>query len=119
MEYGQVVRLQEVDLYNAIYIRQAKMLIESICQDFEKDGYEVQPFIIPSASIEAPHKRDRVWIIAYSDSNGRKRNKKHEEGQQYGKGGPTRCKFDSFEGSKSTSDPNRPEVQGSDNRNTS
>ncbi len=76
VENSQVVRLQEVDLYNAIYIRQAKMLIESICQDFEKDGYEVQPFIIPSASIEAPHKRDRVWIIAYSGGPGRREDSK-------------------------------------------
>jgi len=69
VENSQVVRLQEVDLYNAIYTRQAKMLIESICQDFEKDGYEVQPFTIPAASIEAPHKRDRVWLVAYSNSS--------------------------------------------------
>lgn len=43
------------------------MVFEQVCLDLENAGYEVQPFIIPAASLNAPHKRDRVWIIAYSD----------------------------------------------------
>ena len=78
VENSQVVRLQEVDLYNAVYIRQAKMLIESICHDFEEDGYEVQTFNIPSAGVEAPHRRERVWIIAYSKHNGSYEAKRRE-----------------------------------------
>jgi DNA (cytosine-5)-methyltransferase 1 len=34
----------------------------------ETEGYEVQPFIIPAAAKNAPHRRDRVWFIAYSKS---------------------------------------------------
>ena len=42
------------------------LVFEQVCLDLENEGYEVQPFIIPSASKNAPHKRDRVWFIAYS-----------------------------------------------------
>jgi DNA (cytosine-5)-methyltransferase 1 len=36
--------------------------------DLESEGYEVQPLIIPACSVGAPHKRDRVWILANSKS---------------------------------------------------
>jgi len=41
--------------------------------DLESAGYETQSFIIPAISVNAPHKRDRLWIIAYSDSRGLER----------------------------------------------
>jgi DNA (cytosine-5)-methyltransferase 1 len=40
------------------------LVFEQICIDLERENYEVQTFIIPAASVNAPHKRDRVWIIA-------------------------------------------------------
>lgn len=40
------------------------MVLEQVCSDLENEGYEVQPFIIPAVSVNAPHRRDRVWIIA-------------------------------------------------------
>jgi DNA (cytosine-5)-methyltransferase 1 len=40
------------------------LVFENICTDLERENYEVQTFIIPAASLNAPHKRDRVWIIA-------------------------------------------------------
>lgn len=42
------------------------MVLETVCSDLEKEGYEVQPFIIPASAVGAPHRRDRVWIIAHS-----------------------------------------------------
>lgn len=42
---------------------------ETVCSDLEAEGYEVQPFIIPACAVGAPHRRDRVWVVAYSDSN--------------------------------------------------
>jgi len=45
-------------------------VIETICRDFEHIGYTVQPVVIPACATGAPHKRDRVWFIANSDSNG-------------------------------------------------
>lgn len=38
--------------------------IERICQDLEKIGYSVQPVLIPACAVGAPHRRDRVFIIA-------------------------------------------------------
>jgi site-specific DNA-cytosine methylase len=50
------------------------MVFETVCTDLESEGYEVQPFIIPAAGVGAPHRRERVWIVAHlenSDSRGR------------------------------------------------
>lgn len=44
-------------------------VIETICADLERIGYEVQPLIIPACATGAPHRRDRIWFIAYSNSN--------------------------------------------------
>jgi DNA (cytosine-5)-methyltransferase 1 len=32
--------------------------------DLESIGYEAVPFIIPACAVDAPHRRDRVWIVA-------------------------------------------------------
>ncbi len=40
------------------------LVFESVCLDLETEGYEVQPFIIPACSKNAPHRRDRCWFIA-------------------------------------------------------
>lgn len=44
------------------------MVFEQVCVDLENEGYEVQPFIIPACSKNAPHRRDRCWFVAYSVS---------------------------------------------------
>ncbi len=41
------------------------MVLEQVCSDLENEGYEVQPFVIPACAVGAPHRRDRVWIIAH------------------------------------------------------
>jgi len=47
------------------------LVFEQVCLDLEAEGYEVQPFIIPAAAKNAPHRRDRCWFIATnSNSNG-------------------------------------------------
>jgi len=40
------------------------MVFEQVCLDLEAEGYEVQPFVVPAAAKNAPHRRDRVWFIA-------------------------------------------------------
>ena len=47
-----------------------RMELENICASLESENYKVQPVIIPSASIGAWDKRDRVWIIAYNKKSG-------------------------------------------------
>lgn len=44
------------------------LVFEQVCADLEAAGYTVQPFIIPAAAVNAPHKRDRVWFIAHTNS---------------------------------------------------
>jgi len=39
------------------------MALDQVCSDLEAQGYEVQPFIIPACAVNAPHRRDRVWIV--------------------------------------------------------
>lgn len=46
------------------------MVFETVCSDLESEGFEVQAFVIPAAGVGAPHKRDRVWIVGYSEHNG-------------------------------------------------
>lgn len=44
------------------------LVFHEVCDDLEREGYEVQPFLIPAASVNAPHKRERIWFVAYSES---------------------------------------------------
>jgi len=37
--------------------------LDDVCLDLEAQGYATQSFIIPACSVEAPHKRDRIWIL--------------------------------------------------------
>lgn len=41
------------------------LVLETVCADLEAEGYEVQPLVIPACAVGAPHRRDRVWIIAH------------------------------------------------------
>lgn len=45
-------------------------VIETICCDLEREGYSVQPIVIPACAVGAPHRRDRVWFIAHNNSIG-------------------------------------------------
>ena len=45
----------------------AGMVFEEVCADLESEGYSVQPFVLPAAAVNAPHRRDRVWFVAYHD----------------------------------------------------
>ena len=43
------------------------LVFHEVCSNLEREGYEVQPFLIPAASKDAPHRRERIWFIAYSE----------------------------------------------------
>lgn len=44
------------------------LVFEGIQSDLEGEGYEVQSVVLGAGSINAPHKRKRLFAIAYSDS---------------------------------------------------
>lgn len=49
----------------------AGVVFEEVQTDLEAEGYEVQAFVLPACGVGAPHRRDRVWFVAHSNSNGR------------------------------------------------
>jgi len=46
------------------------LVFNEVQADLEAEGYEVQPFVLPACAVNAPHRRDRIWFIAYSKSKG-------------------------------------------------
>jgi len=47
------------------------LVFHEVCDDLEREGYEVQPFLIPAASVNAPHQRYRVWFVAFNSKSER------------------------------------------------
>ena len=46
------------------------LVFEEVQTDLEGQGYEVQPYVLPACAVNAPHRRDRVWIVAYRNGTG-------------------------------------------------
>lgn len=46
------------------------MGIDQVLFDLENAGYSWQAFIVPACGIDAPHQRDRVWIVANAEGKG-------------------------------------------------
>jgi DNA (cytosine-5)-methyltransferase 1 len=48
------------------------LVFEEVQADLEAQGYEVQSYVLPAAGVgSCPHRRDRVWFVAYSNLRGR------------------------------------------------
>lgn len=47
------------------------LVFHEVYDDLEREGYEVQSFLIPAASVNAPHRRDRIWFVAHSNNKRR------------------------------------------------
>ena len=80
---GSETSLFEED--NGVHLFRAEyaFTIERICRDLESKGYSVQPMLIPACAVGAPHRRDRIFILAYNvaDSNCNRRYEEHEHFQ--------------------------------------
>ena len=46
------------------------LVFHEVQTDLEAEGYEVWPYVLPAVSVNAPHRRDRVWFVAYTNNNG-------------------------------------------------
>lgn len=55
------------------------LVFEEVQTDLENEGYEVWANVLPAASVNAPHKRDRVWFVAYSNDNRKSRRTRKNE----------------------------------------
>jgi site-specific DNA-cytosine methylase len=45
-------------------------ILYEIINDIEQIGYSVQAFVIPACAVNAPHRRDRIWVVAHAESVG-------------------------------------------------
>jgi DNA (cytosine-5)-methyltransferase 1 len=43
-----------------------KLALDEVLTQMESIGYACQTFIIPAAGVNAPHRRDRVWVVAHT-----------------------------------------------------
>ena len=68
---GEATLFGEVDGVHRYGLRQS-FTIERICRDLEGLGYSVQPLLVPAAAVGAPHRRDRIFILAYDDNADRR-----------------------------------------------
>lgn len=80
VESCQVTQMGRTDYLfeeNHLYREESRFTLDKICADLEAEGYSVQPVVIPACAIGAPHRRDRVWIVATVQTQGLKQcNKK-------------------------------------------
>ena len=43
------------------------LVFHEVQADLEAQGYEVQPYVLPACAVNAPHRRDRIWFVAYNN----------------------------------------------------
>ena len=59
------------------------MGLDQVLADLESEGYATRTFVVPACGVNAPHKRDRLWIVAYSNSDdGRNGSSTKSQGRQ-------------------------------------
>ena len=88
-EVGSERTLFEEDNVIHGYELEQSFTIERICRDLERAGYSVQPVLIPAAAVGAPHRRDRIFILAHvadADCGDDVRGSGEDEGKGKGKG---------------------------------
>jgi DNA (cytosine-5)-methyltransferase 1 len=92
------------------------LVFEEVQADLETEGYEVQPYVLPACAVNAPHRRDRVWFVAYANRNTTgtsgesrsiKRNGSNINVQQGEWGSKTEFNNRSFAVSRNVAHPNR------------
>lgn len=54
------------------------LVFDQVQTDLEAEGYEVTPFLLPACAVNAPHRRDRIWFVAYSVNGGHSTGRKEE-----------------------------------------
>lgn len=69
---GEDVKVgEQTDLFGAcdeVYEKHERYVLDEICENLERAGYSVQPMLIPACAVGAPHRRDRVFIVAHRNA---------------------------------------------------
>ncbi len=55
------------------------MGLDDVLSDLEGQGYSCRTFVIPACAVGAPHRRDRTWVVGYSDSHSKPDRAIHDE----------------------------------------
>lgn len=63
------------------------MGLDEVLFDLESEGYTARPYIIPACATDAPHRRDRIWIIASIDDANSDRQRPHRTAIDKQRGG--------------------------------
>ena len=65
------------------------LVFNEVQTDLEAQGYEIQPYVLPAASVNAPHLRQRVFFVAYNatDSNGNRSTQYGKDSESKGQSG--------------------------------
>jgi DNA (cytosine-5)-methyltransferase 1 len=45
-----------------------KLGLDTVLENLESEGYSTRTFIVPACGVDAPQRRDRLWIVAHSDN---------------------------------------------------
>lgn len=59
------------------------LVFEEVQTDLEAEGYEVQPYVLPACGVNAPHRRDRVWFVAYRITPNPHKHTERSPGESY------------------------------------
>ena len=60
------------------------MVFDEVQADLENIGYEVIPFLLPACAVDAPHRRDRIWFVAYRDISSKRSSGEDRETESNG-----------------------------------
>jgi len=85
------------------------MGLDQVLSDLESIGYTCGALVIPACAVDAPHRRDRVWIMANPNSGRREQLRRSEPSKQHEEGcvsRPKRLCCDSHGGAKWKAEPN-------------
>lgn len=79
------------------------MGLDEVLADLESEGYATRTFIVPACGVNAPHKRDRLWIVARNleDSTSSECNTRSEVTGTLSQGDEDGGKSDNTDGSSS------------------
>lgn len=98
VEQGEVSKVAgTANLFDALddlrgrYELRETFTLQRICTDLESHGYAVQPVLVPACAVGAPHRRDRVFIVARRRVSGNEQgimgDTENERSREHGKSG--------------------------------
>jgi DNA (cytosine-5)-methyltransferase 1 len=58
------------------------LALDQVCTDLESLGYTVWPVCVPACAVDAPHQRQRVWIVAHNHTEWESQSKGTEQNQR-------------------------------------